>query len=294
MSADHIDLPWRQRNPLPPIAGHGDKASRGHLLAIGGSTLSPGSIRLTAEAALRVGAGRVRIATVEATAIALGVQVPEAGVLALPADDVGEIAANAVETLGVRLAEASVLAVGPGMRLRDHTPDLVAAVVEGANPDALFLLDAAALLAFERCSIAPERIAGRLVLTPHPGELATLLGAEQDDVLADMTGYAARAADRYGAVVVLGSTRTVIAAPGGTVLHYASDSPGLGTPGSGDVLAGTIGGLLARGASPLVASAWGAWLHGEAGLVAARSYGPLGFLARDLLVELPRLMASQG
>jgi ADP-dependent NAD(P)H-hydrate dehydratase len=94
-----------------------------------------------------------------------------------------------------------------------------------------------------------------------------------------------------GAIVVLKSQRTVVAAPDGPSLAYEGGGPGLATGGSGDVLAGIAGGLLARGADPFIAAAWSVWLHGEAGKRVAKRIGPIGFLARELLVEIPWLLA---
>jgi NAD(P)H-hydrate repair Nnr-like enzyme with NAD(P)H-hydrate dehydratase domain len=127
-------------------------------------------------------------------------------------------------------------------------------------------------------------------MTPHSGEMAALLECHKDAVTADPAGVAADVARRFGAVVVLKDAETVIAAPNGKLLHYAGGGVGLGTGGSGDVLAGAIGGLLARGLPPLVAAGWGVWLHGEAGRALATRIGPVGFLARELLPELPRLL----
>ena len=98
------------------------------------------------------------------------------------------------------------------------------------------------------------------------------------------------AAARFGATVLLKQSETWIASPGEPLLHYPGGGPGLATGGSGDVLAGIIAGLLARGVAPRMAAAWGVWLHGEAGRRLARAQGPLGFLARELLAEIPALL----
>jgi NAD(P)H-hydrate repair Nnr-like enzyme with NAD(P)H-hydrate dehydratase domain len=122
--------------------------------------------------------------------------------------------------------------------------------------------------------------------------MASLLNMEKEAVEKALAEVAVEAANQFGAIVVLKSVRTVVAAPGEDPLEYRSDSPGLGTGGSGDVLAGVIGGLMARGAGSLVAAAWGVWLHGEAGKNAAQRWGPIGFLARELPALLPRLLAA--
>jgi ADP-dependent NAD(P)H-hydrate dehydratase len=289
-----LDNRWRRDHPLPELGAGSDKKGRGRVLVAGGSTLSPGAVRLAAEGVLRAGAGKVRIATLEAVALQLGVQLPEAGVVGLPGDERGEIALAAADRLGDQIAQADVLAFGPGMRSSDHLPALLQTALEAAEAPRTVLLDSAAMIALRETDAAAVRnVAGRLVLTPHPGELAGLLDIEEEAVLADMPGCAHKAAARFDAVVALKAAETVIAAPDGGAYHYENDARGLGTAGSGDVLAGIIAGLLARGAEPLVATCWGVWLHGEAGQAAAHAIGPFGFLARDVLAHVPMLMAVQ-
>jgi ADP-dependent NAD(P)H-hydrate dehydratase len=128
------------------------------------------------------------------------------------------------------------------------------------------------------------------VITPNPDELASLLDRERDEAAANPDRCAGEAAMRYEATIVAKGEATVIAAPGGAVLRYPGGGVGLATGGSGDVLAGIIAALLARGADPLVAAGWGVWLHGEAGRRLAAEVGPVGFLARELAPRLPRLM----
>jgi NAD(P)H-hydrate repair Nnr-like enzyme with NAD(P)H-hydrate dehydratase domain len=120
--------------------------------------------------------------------------------------------------------------------------------------------------------------------------MAALTGRSEEEIAQDSEAIAREAAERFGAVVVLKGAGSVIASPAGDLLHYSGGGSGLATAGSGDVLSGIIGGLLARGADPVLASAWGVWLHGEAGRACAAKLGPIGFLARELLPELPALL----
>jgi ADP-dependent NAD(P)H-hydrate dehydratase len=288
-----LDNRWRRDHPLPGLEEGGDKETRGRVLLGGGSLSSPGAVLLTGEGVLRAGAGKVRIATVAAAALPLGLHMPEAGVIGLAADDRGEIAADAADTLAGEVAQAKVLAFGPGMRSSAHLPALVGTLLDAAREGTTVLLDSAALVALRGREDAARALAGRLVLTPHPGELAGLLDIAQEAVEADMPDHARTAAARYGAIVALKAAETVIATPEGTAYRYENEARGLGTAGSGDVLAGVIAGLMARGADPLTAVGWGVWLHGEAGQAAAHATGPLGFLARDLLPHIPMLMAVQ-
>lgn len=116
----------------------------------------------------------------------------------------------------------------------------------------------------------------------------------RDLIERDPERYARDTAKRFGAIVALKADETIVAAPGEPSLVYRSQAPGLGTAGSGDVLAGVIGGLLARGAEPRVATAWGVWLHGEAGRAASSEIGPIGFRASELAAYIPALLRSVG
>lgn len=133
---------------------------------------------------------------------------------------------------------------------------------------------------------------GRVVLTPHAGEMAGMLGVDKDAVAADPEGTARRAAAMLHAVVALKGSCTVVAAPDGRAWSYGGGGVGLATSGSGDTLAGMVTGLLARGTEPEAALLWGVWLHGEAGRRLARTRGRVGFLARELLAEVPAIMAG--
>jgi len=285
-----IDLAWRKANPLPVLDG-ADKNSRGRVFAVGGSRRVPGALRLTAEAALRVGAGKVRMGTIEAAAIPIGLAMPECGVIALAEGEDGEIGIDAAPAMAEQIRSCDAFLFGPGMGGRSNVDALTRRVIDRPREGLSILLDAAPLA----CAAGLEEVIaaheGRAILTPHHGELAYLTGQSEQAIAAAPEKAARDAAARFGAIVVLKHARTVIAAPDGAALVHDSDTPGLATGGSGDVLAGVIGGLLARGTPPLAAAGWGVWLHGAAGRAAAEQVGPLGFLARDLLPHLPRLLA---
>ena len=305
MSLCPIDAQWRAAHPLPAIGDGMDKEERGRALVIGGSTFVPGALLLTGEALLRAGAGKVQLATVAPVAVPLGVRFPEAAVIALPEDDRGEIAGQigggALAALQEAAASCGALIIGPGMSCRPHTAALVEALLEAARKETPVLLDAGAMTALSGRAAMLRARGRQIVFTPHHGEFATLTDQDKEAIARDPQRAAADAARRFGAVVVLKADETIVAAPAdapadaGTEaapsLHYESGAPGLGTAGSGDVLAGIIGGLLARGADPVTAAGWGVWLHGEAGRAASDAIGPLGFLARDLLPHIPGLMA---
>jgi len=285
-----IDLAWRRTNPLPLIDGGADKNNRGRVFAVGGSRKVPGALQLTAEAALRVGAGKVRIGTIDAAAIPIGIIMPECGVIALAEGEDGEIGTDAAPAIGEQIETCEVLLFGPGMGGRSGVEALTRHVIDRPRKGLSILLDAAPLACAGGLEALIGAHEGRAVLTPHHGELAYLTGQSEETIAANPERAARAAAVRFGAVVVLKHARTIIATPDGQALVHDSDTPGLATGGSGDVLSGIIGGLLARSASPLAAAGWGVWLHGAAGRAAAQQVGPIGFLARDLPQHLPKLM----
>lgn len=282
-----LDRDWLGENPLPQPGGDTDKNKRGRVLAAGGSLTVPGALRLTGEAAFRAGAGKVQLATPEAVAVALGVAMPEAAVFGLPVNGDGELCGG--DLLAAMLERCDAGVIGPGMGAKADTGAILDILLAHPRDDLALVLDAAMLGEAGKREAAVRGWQGRLVLTPHLGEMAALMGCREEDVSPEL---AEAAAARFDAVVVLKTPETWIAAPGAETLHYPGGGPGLATGGSGDVLAGIIAGLLARGADPRVAAGWGVWLHGEAGKRLAERVGPLGFLGRELPGEVPGLMAG--
>jgi len=290
-----LDSDWLRANPLPAPDQATDKNGRGRVAALGGSAQVPGGIALTAEAVLRAGAGKIRVGTIGSLAVPLGLAMPEAGVVALPETDSGEIAAeNLAESLrrGSMLERCDALVAGPAMSDGKAGAALVDAVLAGAAEEATLILDAAALQHLGDRAGSLRARARPAVLTPHIGEMAWLLACGAEAIEADRPAAARAASDRYGAVVVLKGATTLIAAPDGRLFAYAGGGVGLATGGSGDVQAGLAAGLAARGADPLLAALWAVWLHGEAGRRCAEQIGPLGFLARELLAHVPSLMRA--
>jgi ADP-dependent NAD(P)H-hydrate dehydratase len=286
-----LDSAWLAEHPLPQPGPATDKNSRGRVLVAGGSQTVPGAIRLTGEAALRAGAGKLQLATVEPVVFHLGVLVPEAAIFPLPAGPEGELADAAGEALCTYLERCDTLVLGPGMGAEAPADAILRAVIAHPRETLSLVLDAAALAAAGNLGEALRAHQGRVVLTPHPGEMIKLMGCDEARIDADPAGLAQEAARRFEATVLLKGPETWIACPDAPLLRYPGGGPGLATGGSGDVLAGIIGGLLSRGAPPRTAAAWGVWLHGEAGRRLAETVGPLGFLGRELLPEIPRLMA---
>ena len=285
-----VSVALLRRWPLPPLDAKGDKETRGTTLIVAGSAEVPGAAILAGVAALRAGAGRLVVAVPAGVAIAIAPHLPEARVVALPASSRGALAASASKPLATLAHTADALLVGPGMVGPDNLSTLVASVA-ARLPAMPLALDAAALAA------APRRIAGaqsggapRAVLTPHAGEMARMLGVERSAVERSPLEFAQRAARDYDAVVVLKASTSIITHPRGSVWVHKGHTVGLGTSGSGDVLAGLITGLLARGAAPEQAAVWGVATHGYAGRALARRFGDVGFLAREIAGEVPAIL----
>lgn len=285
-----LDRPALDSHPLPPVID-GDKQSKGGILVIAGSREVPGAALLAATSAMRAGAGRLRIATVESVAPQLAIAMPEAMVIGLAEHRDGTIARSAVARIAELAESADAVVAGPGVTRGDVCASIAAALVDS---DAALALDAALLHSLEAPAAgAPDR-ATMPVLLPHSGELAALLGCDEAEVESEPIASGRRAAERYRAIVLVKGVTSHVVHPDGRTWTYCGGAPGLGVSGSGDTLAGIVGGLLARGAEPLHALLWGVWLHGEAGSALARKVGPIGFLARQIPDEIPALLPGGG
>jgi hydroxyethylthiazole kinase-like uncharacterized protein yjeF len=273
--------------PLPDVSDGAGKRARGTVVVIGGALDTPGAVLLAGIAALRVGAGRLTMATVAANAGALAVAVPEAAVTALPATADGALGADAVAACHDLVSSADAVVVGPGMRDPDASRALVRGVLAAVGDETCVVLDAMGLTCGGFDDDARARIGKHVVATPNRSEARYLV---DDDVDTDDPEAAARAVARHlGAVVAL---QSCTAAPDGRLWVDQSGDSGLGTSGSGDVLAGAIAGLGARGATPEQAAVWGAHLHAEASERLTARIGRLGYLARELLDELPQVLTQ--
>jgi hydroxyethylthiazole kinase-like uncharacterized protein yjeF len=281
-------------NPLPDPAEGAGKDERGRVLIVAGSRSVPGAAWLCGTAALRAGAGKLHIATVRSLAPHLAMALPEARVTGLDETADGEIAPETAASLERFAESAGAVLIGPGMLDDRATREVVHHLLD-ATTSPRFVLDAAAITALGADGDRLAEHAGRLLITPHAGEMASLLGIERDAVQDDPVAAAERASVlTHGVVAMKGSCTfiTEAAGAGATVWTCSQGNVGLATSGSGDVLAGIVTGLLARGAEPLQAMQWAVFLHGEAGNRLARRIGPLGYLASELLPEIPVIMAS--
>jgi hydroxyethylthiazole kinase-like uncharacterized protein yjeF len=246
---------------------------------------------LIALAAGRVGTGLVTVAAPEGAMPQIQAGLTEPTFLPLPETAEGTVAADAVAPLLERLGSADALAIGPGLTTNEQTVAFVRDTVR-RSPVPL-VLDADGLNAFTGDSVVLQDRQAEAVLTPHVGEFARLTGVKARDLDVDRPAHIRALAEQTGAVTLLKGSRTLIAQPGGRLLVNVTGSPSLATAGTGDVLTGMIGGLLARGASPLESAAAAAYLHGLAGLFAGRDLGE-GALAGDVLERVPEALAHVG
>ena len=286
LPSNAVDAELLRAWPLPTPAA-GDKNARGSVFVVAGAPQMPGAAILTATATLRAGAGKLQIGTCRSVASHVGAAVLESLVVALDETPSGAIAAACAPEIVERANRADALVIGPGLVGEHASAALLRAVA--ASLDTPAVIDAAALACFADCAGVIAHLGARVVLTPHAGEMASMLGCERDAIEANPAEYARDAAQRYNAVVVLKGATTYIAEPGGALYCNTRGDVGLATSGSGDTLAGVAGGILARGATPVPAAVWGVYLHAKAGERLAQRVG-LGFLARELLAEIPPLM----
>jgi ADP-dependent NAD(P)H-hydrate dehydratase len=281
-----LDCAALQQHPLPPVID-GDKETKGRILIVAGSRDVPGAALLAASAAMRAGAGKLRIATIESAAMPIAVAMPEAMVLGLAEASDGSFANGAVDEIAQAASEIDAVVAGPGVKRSDTCKRIADALLEG---NAALALDVAFLETLEPLH---QRELGRRtapILLPNAKELAALLDCRPEHVGEDPIGCGIRAAELYRSIVLVKGVTSYVVTPDGECWDYDGGAPGLGVSGSGDVLAGIVGGLLARGAEPLNALLWSVWLHGEAGARLASRVGPVGFLARELADEIPALL----
>jgi hydroxyethylthiazole kinase-like uncharacterized protein yjeF len=287
-----LDAETLKRFPLPYHPDDGDKEERGRLLVIAGSRELPGAALLAGIAGLRAGAGKLQIATAESISVQLGIAIPEARVIGLSETKEGCIAEEEVQRLLDWAPDAQAVLLGCG--LQHGAPlDTLLDKLFACGLDVPLVLDAAVLGSLADRADAVKAWPGGTILLPHAGEMARLLRMEREEVAADPLGAARSAAEMYGAVTLIKGEYSHIVAPDGQAFRFKGGGVGLATSGSGDTLAGIVGGIAARGADPLTAAMWGVYLHGEAGRRLGRSVGRVGFLARELLDWVPKLMDEQ-
>ena len=277
-----------RRWPLPDPGAQADKEARGHVLVVAGSHEIPGAALLAAIASLRAGAGKLTIAAPARVALGLALAIPESRVIGLTETRGGGISAAGCRALAPLAGRVSAVVVGPGMLDESRSERFVRALL------AMFRESTVVLDALAMSAVRFGPFTQPVILTPHAGEMAHLSGLPKEVISDDPLSAAREAATRWNACVVLKGAVTFIAQPNGEAWRFDGGTPGLATSGSGDTLAGIVGGLAARGMAPLHASAWGVLLHARAGHALARRDGPMGYLARELSAEVPALIHAIG
>ncbi|MFZ5466147.1 MAG: NAD(P)H-hydrate dehydratase [Pseudomonadota bacterium] len=261
------------RGALPPRRGDSHKGDYGHVLVIGGNHGMAGAARMAAEAAARLGAGLVSVATRASHAPFLGVTRPELMVQGVEtADEVAPL-----------LARATVVVLGPGLGLDGWARDLFEVAFAAGLP---MVVDADAL---NLLAASPRRPDAPAILSPHPGEAGRLLGTRAADVQADRAAAVSALREAFGGVWVLKGAGSLVASDEG-LDRCGHGHPAMASGGMGDVLSGMFGALLAQGLSAARAARLGVCLHGAAGEAAASAEGGRGMLALDLLPHARRLL----
>jgi NAD(P)H-hydrate epimerase len=279
--------------PARPRAAH--KGSFGHLLLVAGSRGKTGAAVLAGSAGLRAGAGLVTVATAAPALVRVAARRAELMTEALPATRAASVAPAALARALALADERDAVALGPGLGQHAGTRRFVAGFVRSCAAPLLVDADALnALAALPRGggfrALRARRAA--TVLTPHPGEAARLLGTSTGAVQRERLEGARRLAALSGAVVVLKGHRTLVVEPGARAAVNPSGNPGLATAGTGDVLAGVVGALLARGLDAWTAAVAGVFVHGRAGDLLAARRGEEGLLAGELADALPDAIRS--
>lgn len=294
--------------PKRPLDGH--KGTFGKTMVVAGCTNYVGAPCLAAEAAYRCGGGLVTLGVAAPIYPIVAAKLWEPTFLVLP-HDMGVLSPTAIPILRRELADYQALLIGPGLGTEDTTGDFVwglltddhktrqmigfgqsrgRVVTEAPAPLPPTVIDADGLNLLAKRPNWWQHVPGETVLTPHLGEMARLLDCTAAEVGRDRIKTAQHAAAKWGCTVLLKGAHTVLAAADGRTLVLPFANPALATAGSGDVLAGTIAGLLGQGMRGYEAAACGAYLHGTAGEIQAETMGQAGILAHELLVALPRAL----
>ena len=281
-------LPAPEAVLLPDRPRDAHKGTFGTAVVLAGSLGFTGAAYLAATAAARTGAGLVRLLVADTIYPILAAKCTE--VMATPVQEVapGAVGHAAYDIVLRHLATAEAGVIGPGLGRDRSTWRLVLDLLQHVTCP--LVVDADALNALADAPRSKTKLGKNRVLTPHPGEMARLTGKTVEAIAADRVGAARKAAKDWGAVVVLKGARTVVAHPDGRSSEDPHEVPALATGGTGDVLSGIIGGLLAQGSPPYEAAVSGVYIHAAAGRRVQQRLGESGLLASDLLLEIPLVM----
>lgn len=288
--------------PFPARSVDAHKGTCGNVLIVAGSRGMSGAAYLAGKACLRAGAGLVTVACPESINTVLEVKTTCVMTRPLPETSEGTLARSSLEPLLGLIPGRDVLVLGPGLSRHPETTELVRVFVQvflgglQADEGPQVVLDADGLNAFEGHAEELKPLAGRAVLTPHPGEFRRLAGGDVDLSEAGRAESLRAFVGRAGIVTLLKGHQTLVAAPqregdeAPRLYTNTSGNPGMATAGAGDVLTGVVAALLAQGLEPFAAASLGAWLHGKAGDAVARRTGWAALIASDLLDGLAEVI----
>lgn len=277
---------------IKPRKAHGHKGTYGRILIAAGSKGMEGAGLLAAKAALRSGAGIVELAVPLCSFDAVRGVIPVVITRGLTDDGEGCLASKSSGEIMLALRNASVFLMGPGLRTSSQVKEAVFDAAISCNKPAIFDADALNVISEEPAILLqrPEST----IITPHPAEMARLMGISTGEVQGNRLEAAESFAKKYRVIVVLKGYRTIIASPWGETRINPTGNPGMGTAGSGDVLGGIIASFLAQGMSPMEAASCGAYIHGAAGDRAAEKYGQWGMVASDIIKYIPHTIMDIG
>ncbi len=282
------------RKTLPERPSYGHKGTFGTCQVVAGTRAFSGAAYLTGKAAYYAGCGLVDVATLPGVQNHLAGNLIEAVWTVLPEKAEG-YDPQGVETLAEKMPKAEALIVGPGFGLAESTEAFLHQLVETIPEQCPVLIDADGLRLLSRLDRWWEKLPEKVILTPHPGEMAALTGLTVEEIQSDRWTAASRSAQNWGVTVVLKGAGTVVALPDGDYFVNPVIDPSLATAGSGDVLSGLIGGLLAQGESPKGAAIAGVWLHAQSGIKARENLGTeISVTAVEILNSIPEVFRSLG
>jgi NAD(P)H-hydrate epimerase len=268
----------------------GNKGDYGHALIVAGSLGKSGAAVLASWAALRVGAGLVTAAIPEPVLPMVASATPEIMTVPFPATEIGSISMHSLENqlFASALNGKRALGIGPGLSTHPETQQFVRKVV--GDRSVPVILDADGLNAFADRASELKDSRSQLVITPHPGEMARLLGSTAKEVQKQRMDVALKAAADWNAHVILKGQQTIVASPNGEAFVNSTGNPGMATGGTGDVLTGMLAGLTAQFGTDswLRILAFGVYLHGLAGDLVYEESGGAPLMASDLIRAIPR------
>jgi len=268
----------------------GHKGKFGHLVIIGGSPGKTGAPAMAAMAASRIGAGLVTVGVPASLNPILEVKLTEEMTEPLPETVTGFLGEDSADRI-LSLAEGKrCMVLGPGMSTAEGIPELVKKVL--SEFQGWVVIDADGLNALSHNMDSLKQTAAKVVLTPHPGEMARITGKTTKEVQAGRVGLARKVAQEFGVWLVLKGAGTVTASPDGTIFVNTTGNPWMASGGQGDALSGILGGLLAQGISPEHALPLGVYLHGLAADNIIERNGPAPVIATDVIAEIPRLLGE--